>query len=29
MMILPGLYGGDKEIPLLMDKIVFKEGGFI
>ena len=24
-MILPGLYGMDKEIPLVMDKIVFKE----
>ena len=23
--ILPGLYGGDKEIPLVVDKVVFKE----
>ncbi len=23
--ILPGLYGGDREIPLIVDKIVFKE----
>jgi alcohol dehydrogenase len=23
--ILPGLYGGDVEIPLVMDKVVFKE----
>jgi alcohol dehydrogenase len=23
--ILPGLYGGDREIPLVMDKVVFKE----
>lgn len=22
--ILPGLYGGDREIPLVMDKVVFK-----